>query len=119
MDAYELSAEQQGGTGSSGYNMRRQDFHLDTPFFKQFFECTIKITKQLQLKWLEKDKAYFFPTAIYDWYLTEPCSRRQRGLDLCLYTRIQRPLLLWQTVTPVRTSFILCGHYRTALNLLT
>ncbi len=53
-------------------DMRRQDVHLDTPFFKHSFECTIKKTSQVQLEWFEKDKAYLFPTAIYDWYLTEP-----------------------------------------------
>jgi hypothetical protein len=72
MDEDELTAEQQGGAGSSGSNMRRRDVHLDTPFFKHSFECNIKKTTQIQLEWLDKDKAYFFPTAIYDWYLTEP-----------------------------------------------
>jgi hypothetical protein len=113
MDAYEVSAEQQGGT---------LEVHLDTPFFKHSFECTIKKTTQVQLEWLEKDKACFFPTAIYMTgillnLLTTPT--RPGPMPTFQDTKTSSSTTLWPTVTPVRTYFIMCGHYRTTLNLLT
>ena len=75
----ELDATDDAGTESAGSNLRRNNLPLPTPLFKHSYECEITKTTQCQLEWLDKDQAYFFPTSIYDWFLTEPAHNDTAG----------------------------------------
>ena len=96
-DEMDLDAADNAGTDSACSNMRRKNLSLETPHFKHTYECTITKTTQCQLEWLDKDQAYFFPTSIYDWFLTEPAHNDIAGWTY-QYIPAYRDLFFYDTL---------------------
>jgi hypothetical protein len=73
-----------------------------------------KNAAKVQLEWLEKGKAYFFPTAIYDWYLTEP-AHNANATWIYAYIPGYKDLFFYDTVAnrDARKDFLSTGdqHY--------
>ena len=74
MDTSEEIGDQQGGNrvsggGSGGRNPNRS---YASPKFLNSFDVSVSKTTHVQVTDLGPKQCYFFPTGIYDWWLTEP-----------------------------------------------
>jgi len=75
LDSMDVSEENEprgdriGGGGSGGRNPNRS---YASPKFLNSFDVTVSKTTHVQVTDLGPKQCYFFPTGIYDWWLTEP-----------------------------------------------
>jgi len=87
---------QSGGGGSIGGNTR-PDLSFPNPKFKHHVDITVTKTTQVQLEDTGTTSAYFFPTSIYDWWLTEPSHVAETDTHNYAYIPAYKDLLFYDS----------------------
>jgi hypothetical protein len=89
---------QSGAAGTSmGGGGYRKDLAFANPKFKHHFDVTVTKTTQVQLTDTGSTSAYFFPTSIYDWWLTEPTHTDTLDKHNYTYIPAYKDLLFYDT----------------------
>ena len=74
--------QQQTHQDAPGGSAHHQNNRLAAPHYKHTYDVTVTKTTQVTLTDDGNDCTYFFPTALYDWWLTEP----NHNTDYSYYT---------------------------------
>jgi len=91
---------------SAGGNPTGVHTDLPSPHFKHSTDITVTKTTQVTLTWTD-DTGFFFPTCVYDWWLTEPWPERDKQNINYQYIPAYEKLLFYQNATAydARTDF--------------
>jgi len=117
MDYTTSENETQSTSNSIGGHKQKPNLYLPNPTFKHYYDITVTKTTQVQLEDTGNNTAYFFPTSIYDWWLTEPTHIESEDTHNYEYIPAYKDLLFYDTIEErnARTKFFhfiepLSGH---------